>query len=210
MSLTHFLYPRLCSICGDIPVSKGPLCKRCLTESSLVSPLMMLEDDYYFHQKIALFDFNTIQAMVHRLKYEHCFYEVQGVGTLLMNHPDFRAFIETFDYLTWVPLHWYRALRRGYNQAKVIAQSLEAYKGQGRGLLLRQRYTTSQTTFNRVRRTQNIEDAFRCKKRINSLKGKRILLIDDVCTTGATARACAEALYAKNAQAVSLLTLAQA
>ena len=210
-TLTQFFYPATCVVCGDTPKQGVVLCERCYGEGSMHTPLDMLEEDSFFVDKIALFEFDQIQAMIHGLKYGALFYETKSIGALLMQCSDFQGFVETFDYITWVPLHWYRALRRGYNQSKVIAQSIEGYKGQSRGLLVRNSYTTSQTHYNKEQRRENISGVFQIQKGARSfVTGARVLLVDDVCTTGATARECGEVLIASGAQAVSLFTLGQA
>lgn len=106
-----------------------------------------------------------------------------------------------------VPLHEGKRLRRGYNQAELVANALAACSGVPvfRGLE-RPRATIPQAGSGRVARIGNVAGAFRCRP----LRARRVLLVDDVLTTGATAHACAVALHAAGAAEVKLAVIARA
>ena len=109
-----------------------------------------------------------------------------------------------FDLITWVPLHWWRRWLRGYNQSALIARRLiPLIRRPAMPLLRRTRWTAPQTHLSRQARLANVRGAF-ALRRIASLTidltGKRILLIDDVLTTGATASECAGVLCAAGAR----------
>lgn len=116
------------------------------------------------------------------------------------------------DLIVPVPLHWTRLWRRRFNQAALLAKRLGALSGTPvDGLALkRKKRTQSQGHLTRSQRRRNVAGAFQVASHAKArLCGKRILLIDDVMTTGATADACAKALLAAGARAVDLLTLAR-
>ncbi len=111
------------------------------------------------------------------------------------------------DSVTAVPLHWKRRFIRGYNQSalvgKVLARTLnKPYET----LLTRTRATEQQAQLSKEQRLSNVVGAFSAK----SIKSKRIFLIDDVITTGATIGACREALLKSGAKQVYLLAIAKA
>lgn len=114
------------------------------------------------------------------------------------------------DLIAPVPLHASRQRERGYNQserlaevaARILSVPLE------RGALSRRRATAQQAQLDREARHANVAGAF--VARPERVSGRRVLVIDDVYTTGATLRACAEALYAAGAADVAALTLARA
>lgn len=118
------------------------------------------------------------------------------------------------DVIIPVPLHRRRRRERGYNQSALLAQRLGwAIQISVRGdLLRRHRYTTSQTRLNAQQRSLNVQGAFSCAQRdvAKTIAGKKVLLIDDVATTGATLRECAQALKDQGARSVWALTLARA
>ncbi|MEW6034100.1 MAG: phosphoribosyltransferase family protein [Chloroflexota bacterium] len=109
-----------------------------------------------------------------------------------------------------VPLHPRRLRERGYNQSSLLARGLGQATGLpvDKGTLLRLRDTPPQArTASAEERLQNVVGAFSCRDRL--LQGKRVLLIDDVCTSGATLDACATALKRMGASSVWGLTLAR-
>lgn len=120
--------------------------------------------------------------------------------------------VDEADLIAPVPLHWLRLAWRRYNQAALIAQALAARcrKPVIVDLLTRRRNTPSQGHLSRFARARNVGGAFAVTDRHRAaLAGKRVLLIDDVFTTGATAAACSRALLAGGAGAVDVLTLAR-
>lgn len=106
-----------------------------------------------------------------------------------------------FDLITAVPLHPTRERERGYNQAELLARSLAAQTGsQYRPGMERFRATADQIGLSVAERHANVHAAFRADP--VAFQRQRVLLIDDVCTTGATMEACAQALHAAGAKAV--------
>jgi ComF family protein len=114
------------------------------------------------------------------------------------------------DIAVPVPLHWTRLFTRRYNQAAVLAYALHAAGGPpvGADWLVRRRRTPSQGKRNAAARERNVRAAFALKPG-REVRGKRILLIDDVFTTGATVGECARVLRRSGAAAIDVLTLAR-
>jgi ComF family protein len=115
---------------------------------------------------------------------------------------------ERFDAITPVPLHWRRRWRRGFNQSDLLARVVSRRTGiPVVHALRRARATATQARLSNSARRRNVAAAFRRKGPI--LDGRRILLIDDVMTTGSTAAACASVLKRAGASRVALLTVAR-
>lgn len=111
-----------------------------------------------------------------------------------------------------VPLHRWRLLARRYNQAAALAHALARASGRPVSdcALLRARRTPSQGRMSRSQRARNVQGAFRIDAgRRAEIAGRRVLLVDDVLTSGATAAACTRALLRAGAASVDLLTLAR-
>ena len=147
-----------------------------------------------------------LREWIHLYKYARIKPMARPLGNLLAEvvPPD-----ERYDAIVPVPLHWLREWRRGFNQSEVLARGL----GRRLGLpviaaLRRVRSTQVQAGLSNTARRQNVAQAFR-PRRGRSVTGKRILLIDDVMTTGATAAACALALKRAGAAQVALVTVAR-
>lgn len=149
-----------------------------------------------------------IREALHRLKYQRDI----GIGEALSKH-----LIELYNQLKWgidvvtpVPLSAKRARERGYNQSGLLARPL-AYavqKPYQPNALKRSRDTRSQVGLGADERQQNVEGAFTANAAL--VKGKVVLVIDDVMTTGSTINACTQALRKAGASAVFGLTLARA
>ena len=120
--------------------------------------------------------------------------------------------LEDADLIAPVPLHWLRLFTRRYNQVALLAAELGrlARKPAVNDLLLRRRRTPSQGGLGALARHRNVAGAFAVDpRRRPRLEDKRVLLVDDVLTTGATVSACASALLRAGAGAVDVLTLAR-
>jgi ComF family protein len=116
------------------------------------------------------------------------------------------------DLITPVPLHRWRLLKRRYNQAALIADQTARRVGITHlpDLLERHRATPSQSELGPTARARNVAGAFRLNPRhADRVKGSRVVLVDDVLTTGATVEACAKILRRGGAASVDVLTLAR-
>ena len=117
---------------------------------------------------------------------------------------------DEFDLIVPVPLHPTKQRERGFNQAAVLAQALSKRTSLPVGKALRRvRYTKTQTAFDRAERMQNLRHAF-CLRPRADVQGLRVLLVDDVLTTGSTLSECARVLKKAGASSVYAATAARA
>jgi ComF family protein len=116
---------------------------------------------------------------------------------------------QQFDLVVPMPLHWRRQWQRGFNQSELLARAIARRCGVPmENAARRTRATSAQAGLSNARRRENVAGAFRVKK-ASKVAGRRVLLIDDVMTTGATASACALALKRAGTKRVTLLALAR-
>lgn len=116
---------------------------------------------------------------------------------------------QTFDLIVPVPLHWRRKLERGFNQSELLARAVaKRYGLRPVNAVRRKRPTGVQAGLSNAKRRTNVSGAFQVKRKAQ-VAGRRVLLIDDVMTTGATLSACAAALKNAGARYVAVLTLAR-
>lgn len=118
----------------------------------------------------------------------------------------------TADVVAPVPLHWSRLLARRYNQAALLANGLAELAGKRSvpDLLMRRRRTPSQGRLSRAERLRNVAGAFAVRpSRLSEVRGRRIVLVDDVLTTGATVGACAAVLRRAGAASIDVVSLAR-
>lgn len=112
-----------------------------------------------------------------------------------------------FDAIVPMPLHWRRRWTRGFNQSTLLAREVsKRWKIPVRNVIRRTRSTPAQAGLTNAKRRINVRGAFKVKTRMD---GMRLLLVDDVLTTGASAAACARALKQAGAAHVSVLALAR-
>jgi ComF family protein len=146
------------------------------------------------------------------LKIKHAAYEPLAValGQRLAECVSQRPLAEAPDVVAPVPVYWFKRLWRQTNTAETLARSVAAALGlpHQSGLLVCRRYMARQATLTPPQRRANVRDAFRIS-RLARLKGRRVLIVDDVMTTGATANEAARALLAGGAAAVYVATVAR-
>jgi ComF family protein len=156
-----------------------------------------------------LFHFEDgLRDAIHRFKYDGLSVLAEPLGALMAaywwTHP------LAADVVVPVPLHRRRVRDRGYNQSALLAEVVSSAHDVpiDTDVLARHRATVPQVGLSVDRRSQNVQGAFRCTD--NRLAGMDVLLVDDVCTTGATLEACADALLDSGARRVRALTLSRA
>jgi ComF family protein len=186
-----------CPFCKTL-TSQGQFCSRCRRKTSLTGIMVT-----------AYYEEGPLKEAIRAYKYKFIKELVEPLSDLFINHlQQFPLF--TNVVLAPVPLHKSRLRQRGFNQAALLAQKVADVFGAEyeEDALIRVRKTKPQVELSGKARKENVKDAFRCLKS-NQVKGKNILLIDDVCTTGATLEACAYQLRREKVKQVWGLVLAR-
>ncbi len=151
---------------------------------------------------------STVATLLRRHKYGLD----QSLGRALAEYLDAAPALdaEAYDVVIPVPLHRSRLRWRGFNQAALLGAALARRLNCSLDVasLARVRSTPPQTARDRAQRTRNVRDAF-AVRRPSRVAGRRVLLVDDVMTTGATADECARVLRAAGARRIDVLTLAR-
>jgi ComF family protein len=199
----HFIRSPLCPRCGlPFPAAEGEdhLCGDCITT----------EKPYAVARAIGEYE-ETLLTAIHRFKYRGR----TGIGEILGKiMADFAAGIwdmKAFDRIVPVPLHRRRLRERGFNQAVILAREISKRFDLPLDLrsLRREIFTPPQVGLGREERSANVRGAFSAKHP-EQIAGRRILLVDDVYTTGSTLAECTRVLIRANAESVAVLTLARA
>lgn len=183
-----------CYLCGK-PVEKGEYCADCLRHPHI------------FDQGRGIFVYDDrMRKSVLRYKYSGCreYGEFYARAMYLYGNRDVRDWNP--DLIVPVPVHRTKLRMRGFNQAAFLAEKLGDYTGipVRQKLVLKIRKTKSQKKLSAVQRKKNLEEAFLVNE---DVLGKRILVVDDVYTTGSTIDAMASCLKKKGASAVYFLTV---
>lgn len=150
----------------------------------------------------------STQNMLKAIKYRGNKLLATHLGELY-GHDIKNSFDHYPDLIIPVPLHKRKQRERGYNQSEYWAMGLSKSLNSttDTSLLIRTQYTTTQTKKSRTERIKNVENAFEITNS-NSLKGKSVLLVDDVITTGATLEACGRKLWESGIKSLNIATIA--
>ena len=219
--LLNIIFPAICIHCGKPLVgNEKHLCTFCLSEIPWTHQApqpnntaeMRLLGRIPIQAAAALMTFkkgNVTQSIIHEIKYHGNTHLAYQFGRLLGNELLNSGRFDHIDYIVPVPLHWWRKLRRGYNQSQLICEAMAETMAKpviSRNLY-RQKYTTSQTHKSRVDRLDNMSGVFAVRKP-QQFENKHILLVDDILTTGATTEGCYRALAHIHGLQISVATLA--
>jgi ComF family protein len=231
-ALASLFYPPACSVCATSVGHQDYLCAECERKLPRITPPFCatcsepfsgaISDTFncancaqrtlYFESAVAIYrSRGVIRHLVHQLKYNNQLHLRHPVANWVNDAlDDDRLRGHDFDLLVPVPLHPARKRHRGFNQAEELARLVSKRRGIAcRAVLQRTRYTTTQTQFDRAERMENLHNAFRLRKK-EDVRGLRVLLIDDILTTGATLSECARVLRRAGASMVYAATAARA
>jgi ComF family protein len=194
----EFLLPPLCPLCGYPSTSYDRLCRRCLESTPAIDGI----------RSVAFFE-GPLRQAVHGFKYRGLHSLAVPLASLMS--ACWRRAPLPADAVVPVPLHRRRLRERGYNQAELLARALGAEVGMPvrKDWLIRTRATSPQVDLDASERRANVAGAFQCPDS-SAVAGRQVLLIDDVCTTGATLESCSLPLRRAGAQSVWAFTLARA
>ena len=190
------IMPPVCPRCGR-PQSSGVICPDCVRWQSAVDGI---RSPFRFE--------GVMREAIHKLKYQNLRSMAVPLAGMLQEYLSANPL--DFDILVPVPLHRKRLRERGYNQSRLLAQELGKLINipVRDDVLVRRKHTPPQArTATIEERTHNIADAFACRD--SRLRGRRVLLLDDVATSGTTLDACAAVLKANGAAAVWGLAMAR-
>ena len=216
-------FPRYCAGCeGPILAQENTLCTQCLTQlpktnyhldpdnpvKTRLTGRLPLEHAFAFlHFRKS----GMVQNLLHRLKYKNQPEIGVAMGRLYGRELMLAGYGQRFDLIVPVPLHQARHRQRGYNQSAKFAEGLGVALGLPwhESISLRKQATRTQTRKTRAQRWTNVEDAFAVGN-TQPIENQRVLLVDDVITTGATLEACGQQLLNHGCRSLSVACIAEA
>ena len=231
-AILDLVYPRSCSICGSPPEDDADhFCWDCLSGISMVqAPYCSRCGDpvdgrvdgdfvcYYCGEHNPHFDCarsaarydGPLRKAICSFKYNQALWLRRDLVRMLHACAEHHYGSTEIDAVTYVPLFPARRRQRGFNQAQLLANGMAKlmHKPLLRNCLARVRPTPSQTNLTASQRITNVKGAFRAKK-ARWLEGRRLLLVDDVMTTGATVSECSRVFKAAGVSRVYVVTLAR-
>lgn len=205
--ILNFVYPPVCFLCNQlIEDAKFCVCIKCWSEfkkvekSSIEFQLLMerFKNDGIIDKFCSLYIFEKdgkFQETIHLLKYK----KIKSIGITFGRELGVKIENELgkFDFLTAVPLHKLKFRERGYNQVDYICRGISEVSGIEfkNDLIIRTRYTKTQTELTFLERKENVKDAFSVnRKYFELLKDAVVVVVDDVITTGSTVASAGQVL----------------
>jgi competence protein ComFC len=187
---------------------KGSTCNRCGLPESKEFCNDCKNKEFYFNKNTSIIVYDDVaKHLIYKLKYGKSAEVGLALGVLMYKNVDPKVF-NNIDYITCVPIHKSRKKIRGFNQAEILCTEISKRNGiiTIKDLIKRVKNTKPQSSFNNKQREENLKNAFAINSKYD-IKGKRILIVDDIYTTGATLNRCASVLIQNGAIKVDGLNL---
>ncbi|MGE5529491.1 MAG: ComF family protein [Patescibacteria group bacterium] len=206
----------LCREClGRLPMLGPPLCGSCGRMLRLCAAAdgtcreCARERFYFSHARAACLYDGAARSYLHEVKFGRSLPLARALADVLAQFVREERCFGGYDAIVPVPLHYAKEAERGFNQAEIMAQAVGGVLRRSvlREVLIRTRRTEAQNRLDRNRRRTNVHGAFKVVEPA-CLQGRKILLVDDILTTGYTVSECARMLLRAGARVVDVLTLA--
>ncbi len=208
--ILELIYPTTCGICGKF--CKEALCKKCEIK------LKKYEINYfkkskkgYFNESMHIFRYEgIIRDKLISYKFQDKAYLYRTFSKIILKNEKACDFLKNYDIIVPVPIHKKRMLTRGYNQTELVAHELAKYTSMKmeNKILLKRKNIISQSQLKKYQRKENVKNVFFVKN-IEKILDKRILLFDDIYTTGSTVNECSKVLKGAGAKEIGVLTIAK-
>ena len=223
------IFPPRCAVCGEVLTleeQEGFLCKNCVEDIPYIAEgecphcggstetAGFCEDcvkHFAFDSACAAFPYEAVRTAIHLFKYDGGKEIGRGLGQLMAEYLKqyHEELLVKTDVITAVPLYPKKEKNRGFNQANILSEAISQKTGLifEKNGLTRKRDTAAQSLLNPDERKENLKDAFGAA---GDFAGKRVLLVDDIFTTGSTCQECARTLYRAGAKEVMVFSLSKA
>lgn len=205
----YLLYPDVCGICEKNIKTNTYACEKCLNILKCYREKHLKKcDSKGYDELISLYEYiGKIREKICKFKFRDGKYIGKTFAFVLSQ----RAKQIDFDYIIPVPISTKRFMERGFNQSKIITDEMSKIlnKKALNNVLVKSKNNKRQSELHKKDRNKNVIDVYKIRKK-DIIQNKIILLVDDVCTTGATLNECAKTLKEAGAKSVIAMTVAYA
>ena len=213
-NVLNFLFPQTCGICDKI--SEDIICNLCRNRlKNIILPnrkCYLNLNGIYYDEHMHIFKYNgIIKEKIIQYKFCNKAYLYKLFSEIILSNKKVMIYLKKYDCIMPVPLHKYRNRSRGYNQTYLILKELNKRDNSiniKTNILQKEKNIKPQSSLNKFQRKDNIKNAYIIRNNIE-IKEKKILLFDDVFTTGSTTNECSRILKQKGVQKVGVLTIAK-
>jgi len=209
--ILDLIYPPVCGICNRI--NKKYLCEKC--EKNLkpyeiysIKPCNKKDIYYDYHIKILRYE-NKVRDIIIDFKFKEKAYIYKNFKKIILKNEKIYSFLKKYDIIIPVPMYKKRKWTRGYNQAELIANDIakDIKVCIEKNNLIKIKDTKKQSTLSKNERKLNVKNAFSVLKP-DKILNKKVILFDDIFTTGRTVNECSKILKKYGAKEIAVLTIA--
>ncbi len=210
--ILNLIYPNVCGFCGKICDTN--ICKKCelnIKNKILCKTIYYANSDIYYNKHFYIFKYEgIIREKLLEYKFYNKSYMYKCFGEIMIKNKKTFGFLKNYDIIIPVPIHKKRKLERGYNQTELICRFLAKNIDtlQILNVLKKIQNTHPQSTLNKSERKNNVNGIYEIKN-FYQLNNKKVLLLDDIYTTGSTVNECCKILRTSNPKQLDVITIAK-
>ena len=204
--ILDLIFPDTCFYCGKLGKI---ICNDCLKKINIPYLFKKLNNEDFDYVFCGSYYKNEIRNMIHSFKFHKKAYLYKYFIKLCLRDKKIYEFLRKFDCITYVPMHYKKQIKRGYNQSELLAKEL------GKRLdlpvlkcLEKIKENKVQSLLSEKERVQNVKGVYKICGSID-IKGKNIILVDDILTTGSTAKSCSKILKTCKPKTICVFSIAK-
>ena len=209
-SALDYFFPPICGMCGEI--NEKYICNNCYKNIKKIKKCVINEyNNRNFSKHLYIFKYEgIIRNKIIEYKFEDKGYLYKMFAKIILSDKKTCNFIKKYDVIIPVPISKKRKKKRGYNQSELVANELAQKLNQDiwTDIIIKKKDNKPQSELNKLERIKNVEDIYEINKPIE-VKNKKVLLLDDIYTTGSTVNEIARKLKQNQTQEIGVITLAK-
>lgn len=209
-SVLDYFFPPICGMCGEI--NENYICNNCYENIKKIKKCVINEyNNRNFSKHLYIFRYEgIIRNKIIEYKFEDKGYLYKMFAKIIFSDKKTCNFIKKYDVIIPVPISKKRKKKRGYNQSELVANELAQKLNQDiwTDIIIKKKDNKPQSELNKLERIKNVEDIYEINKPIE-VKNKKVLLLDDIYTTGSTVNEIARKLKQNQTQEIGVITLAK-
>ena len=211
--ILNLIFPNVCGFCYKF--NNNNLCKKCEMilnkyEFNNIKDYTQDKQKYFDYLFCALKYENIIREKIIQYKFNEKSYLYKTFAKIIIKNKKIYSFFKLYDIIIAVPMHKSKKNIRGYNQSELVAKEIAKQMElvMEKDTLIKVKKTQVQSTLTKSKRMENIKDAFGIKNS-DKIKNKKIILVDDIYTTGSTVNECSKVLKKAGAKEICVVTIAK-
>lgn len=209
-SALDYFFPPICGMCGEI--NENYICNNCYENIKKIKKCVINEyNNRNFSKHLYIFKYEgIIRNKIIEYKFEDKGYLYKMFAKIILSDKKTCNFIKKYDVIIPVPISKKRKKKRGYNQSELVANEIAQKLNQDiwTDIIIKKKDNKPQSELNKLERIKNVEDIYEINKPIE-VKNKKVLLLDDIYTTGSTVNEIARKLKQNQIREIGVITLAK-